>query len=67
MCVASHLHSAASCVKVKSDSCVEDWMTFFDEIVKKDKRNFYLKLTFYMMIQHPVVFSSLKHFHHIIK
>lgn len=51
----------------KTDSWVEDRMTFFDEIVKKDKKAFYLKLTLYMLVEHPVVFSSLKHFHHIIK
>lgn len=67
VCVVSHLHSAASCVQVKSDSCVEDWMTFCDEIVTKDKKGFYLKLTFPMIVEHPVVFSPLKHFYHIIK
>lgn len=43
-------------------------MTFLDEIVKKRQKNlFYLKLTLYLMVEHPVVFSSLKHFYHMIK
>ena len=66
LCGESYLHSAASCVQVKSDSCVEDWMTFRDEIVTKDKKGFYLKPTS-MIVEHPVVFSPLKHFYHIIK